>query len=180
MALPDCTSLSVRITDIKDYYDYVTQERGRLASSALAILKGFHLAGRPSQTLTPWGSFDEWSDLVRQAVVWVGLPDPGETRIALAEHNDTDGALLQQLLTGWAEADPGLGLTAAEALELLDREQEGLATLRAAVNEIDGAGGKKHALGNTLKRFRRRIMGGRYFDRVGRGNTKVWTVKRCA
>jgi hypothetical protein len=50
--------------------------RAELLSAALTILRAFHLAERPSQGLPTWGSFETWSDLVRNAIVWAGAPDP--------------------------------------------------------------------------------------------------------
>lgn len=34
--------------------------------------------GRPddSARLPPWGSYEPWSDLIRGAIVWAGMPDP--------------------------------------------------------------------------------------------------------
>ena len=59
---------------------WIRQERGRLAVAPVTILAAYCAAGRPDMGLRPWGSFEAWSGLVRQAVVWVGMPDPAETR----------------------------------------------------------------------------------------------------
>jgi putative DNA primase/helicase len=50
--------------------------RAELLSAALTILRGFHVAGRPDQSLPAWGSFTVWSSLVRGALVWAGAADP--------------------------------------------------------------------------------------------------------
>ena len=67
-----------------DLLAWVRQERPRLTVAAMTILRGYCVAGRPDMGLTPWRSFEGWSDLVRQSIVWCGLPDPGETRQELA------------------------------------------------------------------------------------------------
>ena len=54
----------------------------------------------------PWGSFEAWTDLVRHAVVWAGLPDPGATRKELTTQADREAAALRQLMAGWEEIDP--------------------------------------------------------------------------
>jgi len=64
---------------------WVRQERHRLASAAITMLRGYVAAGRPNQRLVPWGSFESWSDLVRSAIVWAGLPDPCSTRAIVRE-----------------------------------------------------------------------------------------------
>src|SRR5262249_34402488 len=99
---------------------YVQAERSRLLVAALANLAAYFRAGRPSMELTPWGSFESWSALVRSAVVWVGLPDPGETRRELATRADLDANALAGMLTGWSELDPfAEGVTTSQALKTL-------------------------------------------------------------
>jgi hypothetical protein len=72
-----------------DLMRYVEEHRASLAIDCLTILRAFFDAGRPSQNLMPWGSFDRWSEIVRDCVVWLGEPDPGETRKALREAADS-------------------------------------------------------------------------------------------
>ena len=59
----------------------------------MTILQGYCVAGRPSTGLTPWGSFEGWSALVRQSIVWCGLPDPGDTRQELAGQADVEAVI---------------------------------------------------------------------------------------
>ncbi len=56
--------------------DYAAANRSELLSAALTILRAYHVAERPDQSLAAWGSFTAWSSLVRAAIVWTGLPDP--------------------------------------------------------------------------------------------------------
>lgn len=70
---------------------YALEHRGELLSAALTILRAYHVAGRPVRPLPSWGSFTAWSGLVRQALVWTGLPDPFLTQQrASSELNETD------------------------------------------------------------------------------------------
>lgn len=73
----------------KDLRAYVKTHFAELLVAALTILRGFIAAGRPCQHLKPLGSFEGWSDLVRQSVVWAGLTDPCEGRDALVQFADT-------------------------------------------------------------------------------------------
>jgi hypothetical protein len=71
--------------------EYAAEHRAELLSAALTILRAFHLAGRPSGDLAPWGSFTAWSALVRGALTWTGLPDPYLTQArAAAELNEPE------------------------------------------------------------------------------------------
>ncbi len=75
----------------KELLAHVEENRAALLSAALTILRAFHVAGRPAQTLPTWGSFNEWSKLIRGALVWAGLPDPYLTqKRASAELNEPD------------------------------------------------------------------------------------------
>ena len=60
-----------------DLLTWVPRQRPRLAIAAVTILAAYCAAGRPNMKLKPWGSFEAWSALIRQAVVWAGSPEPG-------------------------------------------------------------------------------------------------------
>lgn len=77
-----------------DLVRWIRRHRPRLLSNALTVLVAYCNAGRPDQGLTPFGSFEGWSNLVRRAVVWAGLPDPHLTRTRLAETSDMTGDAL--------------------------------------------------------------------------------------
>jgi hypothetical protein len=74
-------------TDFK--YDleggHAKEHRSELLTAALTILRAYHVADRPRQTLPTWGSFPTWSRLVRGALVWTGLTDPYLTQQRASE-----------------------------------------------------------------------------------------------
>ena len=169
----------VRYPDLRRH---VRGQRGSLLSAALTILRGWHAAGRPRHGLTPWGSFEGWSGVVREAVVWAGLPDPGETRLALQTSADRDAIGMAALIDALERADPhGVGMTTAEIVEAV-RKPAGPdpgwhADMRSAVEELCGhLDGKK--LGYRLRHFARRNFGGKMIDRArgGHGNVTRWAV----
>ena len=161
-----------------DLLAWVRAERPRLMAAALTILVAYCNAGRPGQSLTPFGSFEGWSALVRQAIVWAGLPDPCLTVAKLAENADTTADALKQLIDAWRHHDFGcIGLTVADILEdcypkeYVARKPEDQATIdamRAAIEHLTGASARKPPttmqLGNRLKAFRRRVADGWYLD----------------
>ena len=51
---------------------HTTDSRGRYLSCALTILRAWHVAGRPTHGLEPWGSYESWSGVVREALVFAG------------------------------------------------------------------------------------------------------------
>ena len=163
-----------------DLLAWVRRERPRLLAAALTVLAAYCRAGRPDQRLPPFGSFEGWSGLVRQAVVWAGLPDPCLTVARLAETADTTADALRQLVEAWRRHDvTGRGLllgdlladlypAAGPAMPRRPEDQAVLDALRVAVENLTGTSGRRPAtalqLGNRLKGFRRRVVGGRYLQ----------------
>lgn len=64
----------------KDLPLFALEHRADYLTAALTILRAFHVAGRPAQSLPEWGSFTTWSSLVRGALVWAGCVDPFGTQ----------------------------------------------------------------------------------------------------
>jgi hypothetical protein len=166
-----------------DLLSWVTQNRGPLLASALTILRAFCLAGRPDLGLSAWGSFEGWSALVRQAVVWAGQPDPGETRVMLQQTADVMSRAMALLLRCWKDMDTERdGLTAAQVIHKVYKEAPPVPTpewhpaMRDLLDEIVG---KPDAgrLGYRLRTYRRRVFGGLYLDEVGKSHQAVrWAV----
>jgi hypothetical protein len=166
-----------------DLLGWVRRERGRLLCAALTVLSAYCRAGRPDQHLKPWGSYEGWTALVRGAVVWSGLPDPGEARMTMAKGADREANTLAGLLAGWQELDPdGRGLTVRQALEMLNAEAQGkYPTMRGVLAEVfDLKAGQlpgSGALGIRLRSFAGRVCGGRYFlNEPTRAGVARWRV----
>jgi hypothetical protein len=149
-----------------DLLAWVGESRAKLLTAALTILRAYCAAGRPDQHLPAWGSFEGWSRLVRSAVVWVGQPDPGETRLLLQERADVAAESMGVILRCLEEMDhERRGKTAAEVIQVA-KEPGSHADLRDA---LEGLLGKLDArlLGNKLRSYRRRVFEGRFIDHAG-------------
>ncbi len=119
-----------------------------------------------------WGGFEGWSNLVRNALVWAGLPDPGETRELLVAQADEETVLLRQLLDAWSELDRPV--TVAEAINIAEAGDAPL--LHALLEDLPrNKHGKKGALGNLLRDYRGRVLDGRKLDRTDQKRPK-WQV----
>lgn len=171
-----------------DLLAWVHAHRPRLVMAALTVLRAYCAAGRPPVGLKPWGSFEGWSTLVRNTIVWCGLADPGETRAELDEV-DTDANSLADLIAGWEELEASVGrelggCTIAQALDALRTEETGqqYARLRSALADLcphpPGQLPTARRVGYGLRRFRGRVVGDKKLQtRVSRGNN-VWFVER--
>lgn len=163
---------------------WIRHERPRLLTAALTILRGFVAAGRPDQQLKPWGSFEEWSDLVRAAIVWAGWPDPADTRQELASRADRDAGATRALLTALRDFDPdGRGYTAAELLEELKSHDQGGSRdrVRNAIAEFCPGRGAElpnaRSLGGRFRKVSNRVMGGLRLADVKHQGTSTWFVE---
>ena len=58
-----------------DPVDRVLANRGKYIAAALTICRAYVVAGRPDKA-SKLGSFGEWSDTVRSALIWLGKEDP--------------------------------------------------------------------------------------------------------
>jgi hypothetical protein len=173
--------------------EHVRAHRAELLAAVVTLVRAYVLAGRPKANVTPWGSFEAWDVTVRHLIVWLGLADPGETRQELTRSADRGASALAQLLEFWDQLDPGGGgVTTGEIVAKLAASSrhdfvtgdpvDDLADVRAALAELcPSVGGKPPAtrpLGNKLKHYLARVVGGRYLDsRPGRGGLAVWFVR---
>lgn len=168
---------------------WLRQERPRLLTAALTILRAYCNAGMPRHNLPAFGSFEGWSRLVREAVVWLGLPDPCETRSKLAEQSDTTADALGQLIAAWSGADSDAkGIVVSDLLtKLYPRDipprDEASVAMRAALENLVGCPPGRtpspRQVGAKLRFYRRRVVGGHYLDNdpnAPRRNGTVWRL----
>lgn len=135
---------------IENIEAHAREHRAELLSAALTILRAYHVAGRPVQHLPSWGSFEAWSEIVRAALVWVGLADPFETqRRAQLEWNDVD-TTAHEFWIGVIEASDGTPESIAATANAKDAS--GILGARESITPF------------ALRRFV-----GRFVDRVRRG-----------
>lgn len=140
---------------------YVDEHRGELLSAALTILRAWHCAGRPVADLPSWGSFESWSAIIRQALVWVGLPDPFLTQQrCAAELNEPENEAHDFWLAVVDESDgtPAgivLGANARAANEVLGlRESVTTFTLKKLIRRFVDRPRKGRRLRRDGARFR--------------------------
>jgi len=112
---PRCERPEKRHFDV-NLHEAVPAMRPQLVQAALTILRAFVATGRPNQNIEPYGRFEEWSDLVRAALVWAGCPDPCVSRVAL-EESDPIRAQLRGVLTSWYRIFGKMTITVQELIE---------------------------------------------------------------
>lgn len=171
-----------------DLRAWVQSQRPRLVAAALTMLRAYCVAGMPDVELVPWGSFEDWSKLVRGAVVWAGMLDPGRTREELTTSADAEHNVLVDLVAGWREMFGNAGGTVAEALNLLAKSKHDIIDkhegLRSALSELCPTKNADtlptaRALGAKMKRARGRVVGGLAIDVKGAKGASgvVWVAR---
>lgn len=183
---------------------HILQHRAQLVADCLTLLR-WHQIRKAVEPLNlkPWGSFEEWSELVRAAVVAAGLPDPIEAHEQLTQLADTSSHVLGDLVAGWAElcaANGVTGCTGRQAIEWLSEDSEWKARtpghqlrfirLRDALAELCPTNGRPlpdaRQLGYALRSQRGRVIDGAYLETegsTGKGSQgdrggQLWMVKR--
>lgn len=168
----------------KNVVQTVKAQRAELLGAALTILKAYIAAGKPDMALEPWGSFEEWSRLVRGAIVWCGLPDPALAREELEDECDAQAPFEHGLVEGWDELlilkGKPEGITAKEAIDFLESTKDACSTLREALATIALPGKQLptvNKLGASLRRFKNLNRGGKMLKDEGSEKfAKRWYV----
>jgi len=117
-------------------FDPVTMmlaDRVRYVRDCLIIMRAYVVAGYPKVTmegetvnvpLPPFGGFEDWSNRVRSALVWLGCDDPCETMEVVRQSSPdlTDHA---EMIEAWKGTIPQ-GTTVADAIvEAVKRSKDG-------------------------------------------------------
>jgi putative DNA primase/helicase len=150
--------------------------RSKMVGAALTIMRAFIMAGNPgAENLPPWAGFERWSELVRGALVWLGLPDPLESAEGL-QADDPDREILAELLASWVST---LGTSETTARELLAYTTDTSTRLREVVSEIvgDAHGGGSVRLGRWLTANSNRVVDGLRLEKAGTSGGSIrWRV----
>jgi putative DNA primase/helicase len=156
----------------------VMRDRRRYVHAAITILRAHILAGYPgfSADMEALQSFDDWSRLVRGALVWLGREDPVATTQRV-RGQDPDFLSLRNLLVAWRMklgADSPRGHTVREAIEASQFVQ---AISSEAITGIAGQAPFKPAPGGDLKEAFMNIAGVRGSNGVDARLLGNWIAK---
>ncbi len=165
--------------------EHARQHRGELLSATLTILKAYALAGMPDVGLVAWGSFEEWSGIVRGALVWCGLADPAATREELEAEADESATEHARLVEGWHQLQVAMaredGMTVKEALDHLHGDASAAPFLREILQGMGRAGSPPEPLkiARRLRDAKDRNVGGKMLRSLGSAKEALrWQVSR--
>lgn len=162
---------------IPDLKAWCREHHPRCVTAALTVLRAYVVAGRPSQGLAGWGSFEQWRDLIGNAIAWAGGPDVMACRPTIAGNFDDETSALRTLL----EQLPVFARTGTTINHMLtdlyspermrgNAPPDGFDALREALETLaptkSGHPPNHQKLGLAFKRCLRRVVGGRYLDKA--------------
>ena len=163
-------------------------DRGLYVSACLTIVRAYITAGYPD-VLPPLASFEDWSGVVRSALVWLGCPDPCVSMEA-AREDDPELTEMREILTLWQQTFGQEGKTVRDVAEEASSRkptQMGEPTdfaapeLRDALLRVAGDRGNisTRRLGKWLMDHEARIVGGLRIKRDGmaHGGIARWAVR---
>ncbi len=176
---PGCEVPASRTFARPDLVREVLRDRGRYVSAALTLVRAWIGAGRPTFPCKVLGSFGDWSELCRQPLLWLGLPDPCDS-VFEALNEDPDRETLGRLLTAWDALFGNRPTMLRDALtrrsDLVDDEIE----LREVLHDIAGERGdiNRRRLGWWMKRHVGQLVNGlRLGKSPGNGSAERWRVE---
>lgn len=148
--------------------------RAEYVTAALVILRAYIVAGRPDMGLSPFGSFERWSGLVRSALVWLDAADPCDSREAVME-DDPEAASLKSFFVAWVERFNRTSRTVKEIVRASEEEDSPLADV---LHDIagEGRGINPKRLGWWLRRNAGRIVDGMRLSQTRVSRVAEWRV----
>jgi hypothetical protein len=163
-----------------DPMDEVRRDRMKLLIAALTLLRAYIVAGRPAFALEPFGSFADF-DLIRSALVWVGMPDPCANRMELTSTDEARDYAIEAMRE-WHTLIGETPVTIKRIRELWLNNQTGFETLVESlkiITKLDKLPGfDPLRVGQRLKKLNKRIVGGFKLESSGldRNGVSQWCV----
>lgn len=174
---PKCERPEERKFEV-NLHRYVPDHRAQLVVAGLTLLRAYHVAGRPKDDLPTFGRFEEWSDWIRQAVVWLGLPDPCATRRRI-EETDPVRAELAQLLLHLHRVFGSDLFKVAQVMRSMPEDEDLASAVRATFVASGHGDPTAQALGYVFQRANRRPEGGLRLVRGPQsGGSATWRIER--
>ena len=121
-----------------DLESHVLENRDSLLAALLTVVRAWFAAGQPRVELKQQlGSYEAWGSIVRQILMWIGLPDPAECQKSLIDEKSDDRKDIERIVHLIEELDPGNnGVKAKILFELCSGFTENAEHLKELANEV--------------------------------------------
>lgn len=164
-----------------DPVDTVRADRGKYIAAVLTIVLAYKEAGFPGKR-RDLGSFEQWSEIVRSPLIWLGCADPVVT-MENARAEDPVLSSLSAVMNAWRDSI-GLDIPLSAGDLKASAQMPVHPDLHAALLSVAGdkSGIDAVRLGRWLSKYKGRIVGGLLFESQWGTNAKqnVWILKKSA
>lgn len=152
----------------------INADRKRYVGYALTIVSAYIAAGRPRADVPTVPSYDDWSRLCRDSLIWLGEPDPAASLLAQV-NEDPDVQAFGDLLVQWHACfrdRPTMVRT------LLDRAEQDAALKEALLDlpVVERGFVNRSKFGRYLARHANRIVNGHELRQSPNGERNAWVV----
>jgi putative DNA primase/helicase len=144
--------------------DIVLADRGKYIAAALTMIRGYVRAHGVQVRCAPIGSYDEWSKMVREPLVWLGESDP-VVSMETARAEDPQLADIREFFESELLA-LDTSYKTQEIIDLAAGNDEAKAFL-ARVSDSNGGVPNARELGKWLRKISGRPVGGLRLSSVG-------------
>lgn len=168
-----------------DSLKLIRDNREKFVSLVLTIVRGWVMAGKPEISVKPVASYEHWGSIVRQPLLWLGMPDPAE-RLFEQIANDPDRELLSRILQAWSDNFDDSPTTIREAVKHSttrpygDLDTPKKIELNEVLREIAEERGEinRRRLGKWISRKQGYVVNGQRFEKqTGKSSVEKWLVK---
>lgn len=152
-------------------------DRPKYVAAALTILRAFITSGDVVD-LSPLGSFNNWSDWVRKALVWLNLPDPVDAMEA-ARGTDPERERTSEILAALLPEGNWVAKGLERRLNSADANSLNLSDALAGFKKHGQF--DKHAFGNWCRKHQNRPVDGMRLVEAGfdaKAKVRRWRVEK--
>lgn len=168
----------------RDPLHELSKHREYYVSQALILVRSWIVSGAPPIECKRVASFRQWSDWVRQALLWLDLPDPVSS-FYQQMNNDPDRELLGRFLHYWNIVIGPNPTMLRDALSIVNDsiyllDDPDAVELKECIREIAEVRGELNSrkLGHWISRRQGRIVGSLKFEKAaGHTSSEKWMVK---
>lgn len=165
----------------QDVVEVAQLRRVEIVTACLTILRAF-MANKGEKVVPALGSFEQWSNMVRSALVWLGMPDPLANSIKVRDNDpekERTSAILSALPAGkpWTASDIAKMVDEGIHDPIGNRRHEAL--VDALSEFIERGRLKTTGFSGFLRKNQGRIVNGHMIVSAGKNrlNAVLWNVE---
>jgi len=156
-----------------DPVEVVRRDRVKMVVAALTLLRGYIADGQPRLVKSHTGSFEQWSKLVRQCVIWLHGEDP-ELAMHDNHESDPDTEALRSVTQAWYDL---FGTKKVSNKQLSTYIADNACALRIAFNDALPHGVTINKVAHWMKYRRGRVVDGYRFEKYKSSDERGWFLE---